>query len=97
MNLENEIRAALARREPPADFTARVLARAAAEPAGRGRRRWTRWAAAMAASVLLAAGAAEFHEYRGEQAKAKVMLAVKIAGAKLNKAQKKVLMLNAPE
>jgi hypothetical protein len=95
MNLEDEIRAALQRHEPPPDFTARVLAHAAARPRMRGRRPWTRWVAAMAASVLLAAGAAEYRHYRGEQAKAQVMLAVKIAGAKLNKAHKRILMLHA--
>jgi hypothetical protein len=94
MNLEDEIRAALRRREPSPDFTARVLARVSAAPA-RPRRPWVRWVAAMAASVLLAAGAAEYRHYRGEQAKSQVMLAVKIAAAKLNKVHKKVQMLNA--
>jgi hypothetical protein len=49
----------------------------------------------MAASVLLVAGAAGYRQYRGERARSQVLLAVRIAGGKLNKAQKKVHMLNA--
>ena len=94
MNFEDEIRAALQRREPSPDCTARVLARVSAAPARRGRRPWVRWVAAMAASVLLAAGAAEYRHYQGERAKSQVLLAVKIAAAKLNKVHKKVQMLN---
>lgn len=92
MNLDDELRSALERREPSPDFTARVLARVAAQPM-RPARVWPRWVAAMAASLLLAAGALEYRHYQGERAKAQVMLAVRIAGSKLNKAQKKVQML----
>jgi len=35
----------------------------------------------------------EYRHYRGERAKAQVLLAVRIAGSKLNKAQRKVHML----
>jgi hypothetical protein len=47
----------------------------------------------MAAALLLAAGSLEYRHYRGERAKDQVLLAVRIAGSKLNKAQKKVHML----
>jgi len=42
---------------------------------------------------MLAAGGMEYREYQGERAKAQVLLAVRIAGGKLNKAHKKVQML----
>jgi hypothetical protein len=49
--------------------------------------------AAIAAALLLAAGGLEYRHYEGERAKDQVLLAVRIAGSKLNKAQKKVQML----
>jgi hypothetical protein len=94
-SFEDELRSALRRREPSPDFTARVLARVAAVPAGRTRRPWVRWVAAMAASVMLAAGAVEYRRYQGEKAKFQVLLAVRIAAVKLNKAHRKIQMLNA--
>jgi len=93
MNLEDELRSALRRHEPSPDFTARVLARVSAAPARRASRMWLRPVAAMAAALLLAAGALEYRQYRGERAKSQVLLAVRIAGSKLNKEQKKVQML----
>jgi negative regulator of sigma E activity len=98
MNLDDELRSALQRREPSPDFTARVLARVAAEPVRAVVRPWpsrpvTRWVAALAASVMLTAGALEYRHYQGERAKSQVLLAVRIAAHKLNKAQKKVQML----
>ena len=95
MNLEDELRSALRRKEPSPEFTERVLARVGSVPARRAPRPWVRWVAAMAASVLLAAGAIEYRQYRGEHARSQVLLALRIAGGKLNKAQKKVQMLNA--
>ena len=95
MNLEDELRSALRRKEPSPEFTERVLARAYGAPVRRAPRPWVRWVAAMAASVLLAAGAIEYRQYRGEHARSQVLLALRIAGGKLNKAQKKVQMLNA--
>ena len=95
MNLEDELRSALRRREPSPDFTDRVLARVAAAPAPHAARPWVRWVAALAASVLLAAGAVEYRHYQGERAKSQVLLAVRIAGGTLHKAQRKVQMLHA--
>ena len=103
MNLDEELRSALQRREPSPDFTARVLARVAAGPLRPAMRNmplpWpsrpvTRWVAALAASLLLAAGALEYRHYQGERAKSQVLLAVRIAAKKLNKAQRKVQMLS---
>lgn len=100
--LEQELRRALRPEEPPPDFAARVAAAAEAEAARRASRwNWlrfpaVRWAAAAACLLVLAAGIAveqrrqrELRD-RGEAAKEQVMLALKIAGAKLHVAQAKV-------
>jgi hypothetical protein len=95
MNLEDEIRLALRPKQPSPEFTERVLARVYGTPVRRAPRPWVRWVAAMAACILLTVGAIGYRQYRGEQAKSQVLLALRIAGGKLNKAQKKVQMLNA--
>jgi|HubBroStandDraft_1064217.scaffolds.fasta_scaffold03437_5 hypothetical protein len=95
-SFEDELRSALRRREPPQDFTERVLARVAAAPvrsATRMSQPWVRWVAAIAAALLLAVGSLEYRHYQGERAKSQILLAVRIAGGKLNKAQKKVQMV----
>lgn len=91
--LDDELRSALRREEPSPDFAGRVMARVNAAPTRRATRPWLRWAAPIAAALLLAAGGLEYRHYQGERAKAQVMLAMRIAGGKLNKAQKKVQML----
>jgi hypothetical protein len=92
-SLDDELRSSLRRQEPSADFADRVLARVnAAPPARRSTRMWLRWAAPLAAALVLAGGL-EYRRYEGERAKSQVMLAMRIAGGKLNKAQKKVQML----
>jgi hypothetical protein len=95
-SLEDELRSALQRREPSPDFTERVLARVSAAPVRRVSRvsqPWAPWAAAIAAALLLTVGGLEYRHYEGERAKNQVLLAVRIAGRKLNRAQKKVQML----
>lgn len=94
---EDELSEALRRKEAPAGFAERVIARAAA-PAPR---RWAwfrapgfRWAVAAACCLILLAGL-EMHRQRevrarGEAAKTQLMLAVRIAGSKLQFAQVKV-------
>ncbi|HVT47532.1 MAG TPA: hypothetical protein VHD57_07075 [Vicinamibacterales bacterium] len=73
MPLDDELRRALARTPPPADFDVRVMARLAEDAsrsaAARSPRRWLRWAAAAAvvATLLGAAGYRE-HHVRVEQA-----------------------------
>ncbi len=103
--LDDALRNAMRREDPGPDFTARVLARAAEQPARRG---WwaalttggMRWAAAGAlACVLVVGGALEsIHERRveaeGQAAKQQLMLALRIAGGKLNLAREKVLEKN---
>jgi hypothetical protein len=96
-SFEDELRSALQRREPSPDFTDRVLARVADVPLRRAPHPWQqptlRWTMAAAAALLLSAGGLEYRHYEGERAKDQVLLAVRIAGGKLNKAQKKVQML----
>jgi hypothetical protein len=101
--LEDRLRRALRREEPPEGFAARVVAAAEAQAARRASR-WDwlrphsfRWAAALAAClVLLAAGLAlerqrqRENRARGEAAKAQVMQALRITGARLHAAQAKV-------
>ncbi|MGA2326377.1 MAG: hypothetical protein ABSH05_08815 [Bryobacteraceae bacterium] len=102
--LDDALREALRREDPGPDFTRAVLARAAAaRPRQSWWRTLTsgfrpplmRWAAAgVLACALLAAGL----EYRreqhlraeGEAAKQQLVLALRIAGAKLHVAQEKV-------
>lgn len=104
--LDEELSRALARTEAPDGFAERVLARATRERRTAGWmgavRNWFRvpaagWAAAAALAVLLAAGTV-YHvrrenelRARGEEARAQLMLALRIAGKKLNYAQAKVL------
>jgi hypothetical protein len=95
-SLEDDLKSALTRREPAPDFTDRVLARVAAAAPRRAPQPWQqprfRWLAAVAAALLLTAGGLEYRQYQGERAKDQVLLAMRIAGGKLNKAQRKVQM-----
>ncbi len=81
--LEEELRVALARKEPAADFDARVR-RKAAQP------RPPRWLAAAAAFLLIVGGGAMYRRHQSEQAKDQLMLAMRIAGQKLNQVQERV-------
>ena len=94
--LEDELRLALSRREPPPGFAERVLARARArqtQPQRPPLFQW-RWLAAVAALVVVAAGLHFFEERRrrreGEQAKQQVMLALQLTGSKLRYAQERL-------
>ena len=93
MNLDDELKSALKRREPPAEFTDRVLARARVNPAERrspwqgklGRLfslRTLEWATACAvAAVLLVGGGAEYRRRQeGERAKEQVVFALPHGG-----------------
>ncbi len=105
-DLENELRKALERREPPDGFAERVMAQL--EPAPTPKPGWRealvplvrvpglRWAAAGAvACLLLTLGALHYRRVQqeraaGEAAKAQVMQALRIASSKLNVTMKKV-------
>jgi hypothetical protein len=119
--LEDELRLALRREEPSADFTDRVMARIADLPATQKQEKpresigWLKrlteffqpprmkWALAGAMAVTLLVAGFGLYSYRqqqrqraldeiaeGERAKEQVILAMRIASAKLNMAQKKV-------
>jgi hypothetical protein len=107
--LEDELREALRREDPGPQFTARVLARVAAAQrpneswwqrmVSAFRPAKTRWAVAGAlACLFLAIGGIEYREQQvrieGEAAKERLVLALRIAGTKLNLARDKVQELN---
>jgi len=103
--LEDDLKAALRRQEPPADFTERVLARLNRPPEPSWRERLSvlmrpprlQWVAvSVMVSILLPFGAVQYHkerEYqaRGERAKEQLLFAVRVAGTRLHRAQRKVL------
>ena len=82
--MDDDLRFALRRKEPPPGFADRVLARLPVTlPARRPSRVW-RWAAAAAACVLLAAGGDQYYQYRrGMEAKRQLLLALEITQEKL--------------
>jgi len=84
---EHDLRSALRREQPPAGFTARVLARTGVKTAP-GRTGWM--AAAIAACLLLSIGGFEYRQYQGRKAKNELLLALEIAGSKLNLAEQKI-------
>lgn len=107
---ENDLKDALRREEAPEGFADRVLARAAREKQQAHSdpreslltfftRPLVRWAAAGALAAALIAGGVQYRNVQreraeGEAAKERLMLAVRIAGAKLYHAKSKV---NHPE
>jgi hypothetical protein len=104
-NLEEDLKMALRRGEPPADFTDRVLARLSQPPEPSWRERLSvlmrpprlQWVAiTVMVSVLLPTAALQYHKEQqyqaeGERAKQQLLFAVRIAGSRLHQAQKKVL------
>jgi hypothetical protein len=103
---EEQLRQAMARRDPPADFTQRVLGRVEREQrrnSGSGAPGWFRaWRLAAAAAALLAVGGSVFYQQRaraaqGEAAKQKLLIAFRIAGTKLHQVHRRVLEVQAME
>ncbi|HTU45118.1 MAG TPA: hypothetical protein VMF91_08655 [Bryobacteraceae bacterium] len=104
---EEELKQALTRREPGADFTERVLEqvnrkqpRKAANPWAwlQAARTWR--LAAVAAAVLVMSGSAMYEHdrvARGQAAKEKLLMAVRIAGAELHQVHRHVLEVEATE
>ncbi len=98
--IEDELKAALARREPPAGFADRVMERILA---GRPRRSSIphSWMAAAAALLIamLGGGAYEYQRaerirLQGERAKAELVFALELASQKLHTAKSKVLKVS---
>jgi hypothetical protein len=93
--LEQELKSALARKEPPPEFAegvAKALDGVLPDAASGPRRNlvaWPsrtarRWLAAAAAILLMVGGGAGYRWHQGVEAKRQVMLAFHIAGGRLN-------------
>jgi len=105
---EEQLKAALRREEAPEGFTERVLASVAAQGSYQPRpSHWLhifsppvlRWASAVALSAALIAGGIHYRNVQreraeGEAAKQRLMLALRIAGSKLQLAKAKVNEVN---
>ena len=91
--LEQELKQALERKEPRADFDARVNdrinARVNDRPPGLSRY-LPRWLAAAAVLVIMTSAGAGYRWHQGQVAKDQVMLAMRIAGGKLSRVQARV-------
>jgi hypothetical protein len=95
-DFEQQLKRAMARTDPPAWFEAKVLAAARRRPAAK-RRFWRLdWAAAALASVLVVSGVVWQHEREererrlGEEACAKLELALKITRQKLQFVERQI-------
>lgn len=103
--LEQELRAALQRQEPPPGFADRVLAIAAEQEKRHEQHLWTRfkqlfavprlrWAAALVGVLVIASGVGirveEQRRAEGEAAKRQVMLALRITSEKWQVAAKEI-------
>ena len=102
-DLDHELTSALRREEPPAGFAGRVLDRVAAQRAAEHSRpgpqlSFLHWAAAAALVAAVAGGvdyvAKQKDRAEGEAAKDRVVLALHIAGAKLQLVQTKINQLH---
>ena len=110
---DEELKSALRRRDAPEGFADRVLARVATEKAAQSVRRresiltffmrpLARWASAAALTGALVAGGIHYRNLQrerveGEAAKQQLMLALRIAGSKLQLAKAKVNEINVDE
>ena len=83
--LEEELKNALARKEPSRNFDSRVTVAARRRTNATAITR--RWMAAAAALVVLAGAGEGYRWHRGEVAKDQLMTAMRIAGGKLNRVQ----------
>lgn len=97
MDFEDQLRSALERKRPPADFVSRVVAAAGSgSTRAAARATWRRWVVVpIAASILvLAVGLGQQQERReraqGEAAKAQLMQALRITSGKLERIQSKL-------
>ena len=87
MDLEEQLRGALARKSPPDGFAERVARRAKNDAV----RPPSRWFAAAAAVVMAVGIGAAYRHHQGEVAKEQVMTAMKITAVKLHRIQTHVL------
>jgi type VI protein secretion system component VasF len=85
--LDDELKRAFEREEPPPDFAARTIARARR---GRGFP-LPRWAMAAAAALAIAVAGYGYRWRQGEAAKQEVLLAFRITATKVNHIQMQVV------
>ena len=94
MNLDDELRSALRREDPPLGFTQRVLARAQTKPVRKPAMFRMIWAAGLAAMLVIGFTAvSEYRQARAERAASQAIVALRITAAKLNMTREKVLKL----
>jgi hypothetical protein len=95
-HLEQELKAALKKTDPSPFFEARVLAAANRQAGARKTTLRLRWFTAIVAMALVVMGVFWQHRQavqeraRGEAAKARLMLALRLTGAKLDEIREKV-------
>jgi len=87
--LDDELKRAFERQEPPPDFAARTIARARR---GSGLA-LPRWAVAAAAALVIAGAGYGYRRRQGEEAKQQVLLAFRIAATKVNHIQMQVIQM----
>ena len=87
--LEQELKQALARKDPSPDFAGGVVRRAAV-PVIRPRRGLPRWLATAAAVVVIFGGAEAWRWRQGMEAKRQVMEAMRLTAGTLNHIQSRV-------
>lgn len=87
--LEEELKRALARQDPPPGFAGRLSAQrfTAGVPA-------RRWLAVAASLLVLLGGGVSYRWYEGVQAKKQVMLAVRLTAGKLSRVQSHIREVN---
>ena len=99
-DFERDLREQLTARDAPEGFADRVMARVAERHEARQRRRWWLrqpvwgWAAATALAAVVAVSGGVQHEIQqrrqGEEARAQVMLALRITGTTLRDVERKI-------
>ncbi len=100
MDFEDQLRNALARREPPSGFAKRIAAEGARRKMRAHRNFWKPWVAGCIAASLLA-GAFEMRQLedrrdraKGQAARSQLLQALRITGTKLHHIQQRVEGVN---
>lgn len=94
MNLDDELKSALRREDPPAGFAHRVTARAQSRPARNPGMLRMIWAAGIAAMLVIGVtSVSQYRQVQGERAAQEAVTALRIAADKLNLTRDKVLKL----
>jgi hypothetical protein len=104
MSLDNDLKQVLARRRPPAGFSARVMARIDRESSARTQGsapRWIPWAVAAALLLSSSGGVGLYRQHqqrvRAEQARDQLLLALHVTGAQLDHVRAKVRSISETE